>query len=192
MIDRLRAWWRRPLADDERRRLFIFAAAGLVALAGVLVVQQATAPERAARPAPAPLAPLARPSPPAGGGDPGRSGPSDEGSARYVPTQAEVAGVKRAARRFLTGYLPYTYGRSRATRIRSIDLALREELARQPPRVPPTVARLRPRVGAVQTEAVGGERASALAFVRDGRRRYTVTLGLERVEGEWLVTDVAG
>ena len=194
MIDRVLAWWNRPLEDPERRRLLAFAALGLVALAAVLVAQQGAVPgTRSPAPAPAPteVQPQVRPAErdqTSGSGEERASG----GEERYQPTSSEVAEAKRAARRFLRGYLPYTYGRGGAARIRSVDPDLRESLAREPPRVPPSVARkARPRVTTVQAESIGRGRASALALVADGRRRYTVTLGLEREEGGWRVADIA-
>jgi len=195
LIDRLLAWWNRPLGDAERRRLGALAALGLVALAALLIAQQRTQPE--ARPvgaAPAPPPPESQP--PARVAQPAerpREREQDpEREERYEPTPADVAGAKRAARRFLTGYLPYTYGRGDAQRIRNVDPALREQLARQPPRVPLTVARkARPRVTTVQAETTARERTSVLALVADGKRRYTITLGLERGEGQWRVIDVA-
>lgn len=201
MIDRLLAWWNRPLEDPERRRLFAFAALGLVALAAVLVAQRGAVPEaRPPGPAPPPTEgqPRVRAAEPAEQSADGDQTPEpgeergSGGEDRYQPTSSEVADAKRAARRFLRGYLPYTYGRGGAARIRSVDPDLRASLAREPPRVPSSVARkARPRVTTVQAESIGRGRASALALVADGRRRYTVTLGLEREEGEWRVADIA-
>lgn len=194
MIDRLLAWWHRPLEDPERRRLATLAALGLVALATLLITQQRTQPE--GRPAASPAPPPLESQPPArvaqSAERPREREQDPEREERYEPTPADVAGAKRAARRFLTGYLPYTYGRGDAQRIRNVDPALREQLARQPPRVPLTVARkARPRVTTVQAETTARERTSVLALVADGKRRYTITLGLERGEGQWRVIDVA-
>lgn len=196
MIDRLIAWWNRPLDEAERRRMFAFAALALVALAVLLIARQQEEPvaRRAAAPAPPPpeAQPPARAVAAQGSEASGeeRDPPKED---RYVPTSGDVADAKRAARRFLAGYLPYTYGRGDAERIRSANPALGQELARQPPRVPPTVARTaRPRTTTLQAETAERDGASVLALVADGKRRYTIELWLEREGSEWRVADISG
>jgi hypothetical protein len=201
LIDRVIAWWNRPLEDPERRRMFVLAAIALVALAVLLIARQQAGPET--RPAAAPASPPPEAQPrtraaPQEVAQPDKRSADDErqGSEReerYDPTPADVTAAKRGARRFLTDYLPYTYGRGEAEEIRSAAPALRAELARQPPRVPPTVTRrARPRVTTLQAETAERDWASVLALVADGRRRYTITLGLEREASEWRVADISG
>ena len=110
-----------------------------------------------------------------------------------MPSKAEVGAVKRAAKRFLAGYLPYTQARAKATAIRSVDPDLRAELERQPARVPLTQRgkMKRPRVLTLQAEDVGRDRAGTLALVAEGKRRYTVELRLEREGNQWRVADVS-
>ena len=64
--------------------------------------------------------------------------------------------AKRAARRFLAGYLAYSYGHAIAPRrIRAASARLRAQLAAEPPRVPPRERRRHPRVVLVQINGVG-------------------------------------
>jgi hypothetical protein len=96
-----------------------------------------------------------------------------------------------AARAFLTGYLPYSYGRAEARAIHRAATPLLHELAVSPPSVLATVARARPRLISLRAEATLGVRAiDVLAVVDDGQRRYHITLELRHTRGAWLVTAV--
>jgi hypothetical protein len=189
VVDRLRVFWNRPLRDTDRPRLFALAIALIVAAAVLLTQLERPAaqprPERTPRlPAsasPVPEAPLAA----------ATAEPSEEGTRTPVaPAPTDVAASKRAARRFLAGYLPYTYGRGRPRRISSATLALRRRLAAQRPRVPARERRRRPRVALLQSNAVGSRRAELVALVEDGRRRYSVPLELVRTTTGWRVARV--
>lgn len=105
-------------------------------------------------------------------------------------SRADVVATKRAARRFLAGYLAYTDGRRPARRIASASVALRRSLAAHPPRVPARERHRRPRVVLMQSHGVGRVRAELVALVRDGARRYTVPLKLTRGRSSWKVTAV--
>lgn len=178
MLDRLRLFLNRPLDDRERVRLFVVVVALIFGVAAVLAVLDDAGPAtRKARveSAPAIGADVAQ--------APGEEGvPSSEGSRR------DVARSKQAARRFLTGYLPFTHGRERAGRIPAATAELRAELARHAPRVPAAERRRRPRVELLQSNGVSRERAQLVALVRDGRRRYDVQLELANTPSGWLVT----
>ena len=149
MIDELRRFLNRPLADHDRPRLFALAAAAIVCAAGLFALLDdagsAPAPgRRVAEPAAATTVAAAAPEAPAGTTD-----------------------AKRVARRFLPGYLAFIYARGD---VESIEAAA-PELRLERPRVPRRVARLRPHVVLLQAE---GPHVAAL--VDDGRRRYTVAL----------------
>lgn len=103
----------------------------------------------------------------------------------------EEAVATRAARRFLDGYLPYTYGAAPARELRSVTPQLRRELAKAPPRVPATERDLEPRVVELELLRSRGDIGIDLeATVDDGKRLYPVGLGL-RSDGErWLVVAV--
>ncbi len=101
--------------------------------------------------------------------------------------------AQRAARKFLVGYLPYSYGGARAERIWAAAGRLLRELERTPPRVPAAVARADPRLVSVHAEATLGHLAiNVVAVVADGQRRYRVPLELRRTRSGWVVAAVGG
>jgi hypothetical protein len=112
-------------------------------------------------------------------------------SPRHV-TVADVQGAKRIARRFLTGYLAYTYGRGHARAIPETTAGLRRALADQPPRVRRRDRRRRSHVELLQADALAANQIDLVALVDDRKRRYQVRLRLEPRDGRWLVTDVGG
>jgi hypothetical protein len=191
VVDRLRLFWNRPLRDSDRPRLFAIAVALIAAVAAVLTQLERPGPSLRAQPpdgrpaagAPAPLLTPAASAPPAE--------PSEEGTRTPVAaSRVDVAASKRAARRFLARYLPYTYGRGRARRIRPATPALRRRLFDNRPRVPARERRRAPRLVLLQSESVGHRHAELVALVGDGRRRYTVGLELARTRAGWQVDRV--
>ena len=194
MIDRLRGLLDRPLRDTDRRRLFVAAVAVIVLGAGALALLDRPAPRSA--PQARSSSPASAPAQPAGGVPAEDAAsidtPSEEGSPRpgLEGSRADVVATKRTARRFLAGYLAYTYGRQNAQRIASANAQLRRRLAAHPPRVPARERRRHPRVVLVQSNAVGRVRAELVAVIRDGARRYTVPLELTRGRDGWKVTAV--
>jgi hypothetical protein len=103
---------------------------------------------------------------------------------------AEIAAAKRTARRFLTGYLAFSYDRAPASAIGDIGQALERELAEHPPRVSARERARHPRVKLLQSDGVSPTAASLLALVDDGARRYTLTLELAHRAAGWIVTGV--
>lgn len=102
-----------------------------------------------------------------------------------------VRGASTAARRFLAGYLPYSYGRRPAGTIRSAAPSLRRALASQAPRVPPAlVYKARPRLQRLQVSGIAGGRVILLAHVDDGQGRYVALLTVQRRRGRWAVHEV--
>ena len=196
VIDRLRLALNRPLDDGERPRLFAAATAVIVAAGTAFALLDdagpSTEPARAGTPAPAsptpaPAGPAELPSLPAAP----LEAPSEEGMppAAVAASRAEVTRAKRAARRFLAGYLPYAYGQA-SRQIRAVSARLRLRLTRDRPRVSAREQRRRPRVELLQAEGVSRRHAELAALVNDGARRYTVPLELERTPAAWIVTDV--
>jgi hypothetical protein len=100
----------------------------------------------------------------------------------------EESAAARAARRFLAGYLPYTYGAAPASEIRAVTAPLRRQLSDAPPRVPAADRGLKPRVLSLDLVRSRGDLGIDFeATVSDGRRRYPVFVGV-RSDGErWLV-----
>jgi len=181
MIDRLRALASTPIPEQRRGALFVLAAAVLLGAAAFFVLGAPT-PERQLAPAPAPV-----PAPRA----PERPTEVETNDAPANPTPREVRSVKATARRFLRGYLPYSYGRGSAQRIQGATDELLEQLAERPPHVPLTATPGREaKVTAVQAEAASAEQTSVLAFVEDSERDYAISLSLERVGAQWRVSDV--
>jgi hypothetical protein len=196
VVDELRVFLNRPLRDSDRPRLFALAVAVILAVAGGLArLDTGAAPERP-RPPAAVLAPPAAPTP--------RTAPSPSATATQAPSEEgrppagreasrkDVVEASRAARRFLRGYLPYTYGQRGASDLHGATSRLRSRLARQRPRVPAAERRRRPRVVLVHADGAGPRRAGMVALVSDGARRYTVSLELARTAAGWTVTEVGG
>jgi hypothetical protein len=191
VIDRLRAFLNRPLGDSDRRHLFIAAIAVIVAGAGALaLIGRPASRTRSHVQPPEKIAPTSAPGVPESDLQP----PSEEGRqpADLQASASDVRDAKRAARRFLAGYLPYTYGQRDARRIAAASIRLRRRLLAQPPRVPSRERRRHPRVTLLQADGISPILATATALVDDGARRYTVPLQLARRRSGWTVTDVGG
>jgi len=197
VIDGIRLLLNRPLSDRERRRLFVLAvsvillAAGAFALLGRSGAPAQHATRTPARtPAPGPTAPVVSPAT----DEALLQAPSEEGQLRkdLQGSRADVAAAKRSARRFLSGYLPYSYGQRGASGIPSASTGLRRRLAATRPRVPRRERRRHPTLELVQANGVGPVRADLVALVRDGASRYTVPLEVTRRRGGWIVTAVGG
>lgn len=187
MVDRLRLFFDRPLADADRPRLFAVTVAVLVGIVVILTVldDPGLSPERRQS--------AAHRSPAAGSVTTAVTyvstpAPSEESNLSTQASRADVSRSKRAARRFLSRYLQYAYGRTSASSLVAVTPELRAELADQRPRVPASERRRRPRVELLQTNGVNGERAELLALVRDGKRRYSLHLELANTPSGWLVT----
>ncbi|MDQ3647306.1 MAG: hypothetical protein M3433_01735 [Actinomycetota bacterium] len=106
-------------------------------------------------------------------------------------SRASVARAKRVGRAFLGDYLPFSYGRGPG-RFAGATAALQRELAASPPRVPPTVRQRQARITAMQGELTEEGNFELLAFVADGERTYTLTLGMEPAGESWQVSSLAG
>jgi hypothetical protein len=188
VLDRVRVFMRRPLADTDRVRLFGVAVAAIVVGAAVLALIEdppAREPSRARPPA-------AASTPAEVTSEPALELPGEEGDppAAAEASPADVRAAKAAARRFLTGYLPFSYGQAGPRAIDAVSDELRHRLESEPPRVPAAERRRRPRVVLLQAEGVSDVRAAMLALVADGARRYTVRVELARRRSGWRVTNV--
>src|SRR3954453_11458975 len=118
-----------------------------------------------------------------------------EREARQAPAvaPADARAAATAARAFLDGYLPYSYGRAQARRIQAAAIPLLRDLETSPPRVPASVARARPQVVSVRAEAATrGSDVDVVAVVDDGRRHYRIALALGDSGPRWVVTAVGG
>jgi hypothetical protein len=105
------------------------------------------------------------------------------------------AGARReaelVARRFLAGYLPYSYGQRPASAISGATTALRRDLARNPPRVSAARARgARPRVDQLRVTGGTAERVFVLAQISDRQSSYATSLTVVQRHRDWLVSEV--
>jgi hypothetical protein len=198
--------------DRRRKRAFAAAAVALLGITAVLALRE-PAHDRGRQP-PASRATIGTDLPPAstaaephdspgsmpsGTPDPAaRSAPGAPRSEResdHAPAVAprEARAATAAARAFLDGYLPYSYGRAQARRIRAAAISLLRELEASPPRVPASVAQARPQLISVRAEAATGDsNVDVVAVVEDGRRRYRIPLAVRHAGNRWIVTAVRG
>jgi hypothetical protein len=116
---------------------------------------------------------------------------SESGRLSTVQRRA-VREASTAGRRFLAGYLPYSYGRRDAAAIRSVTPALQHELDSNAPRVPPELAaKARPRVKRLQVSGIADARHVILmAHIDDGQSSYVALLTLQRQGRRWAVSQV--
>ena len=131
-----------------------------------------------------------------------RSRPVTLGSTRGFPvppapadsmriSRSELAQARRVAARFLTGYVPFLYGRGSARSIEGATPGLRLELSRIPTLVTPLERQRRPRV--LSLTAAGRPRGgvSETALVVDGGvTDYTLRITLRAGRHGWLVSAV--
>lgn len=102
-------------------------------------------------------------------------------------------GAKRAALRFLAGYLPFLYGRGSARSIDAVTPGLRRQLGPMRGLVTPVERRRHPRV--ISLTAVGQAPAGALAtaLVADaGVTTYALRITLRAGPNGWLAIGVDG
>jgi hypothetical protein len=201
---------------SESRRKVAFAGATLVLLAitGLSSRESGLAPRQGAEPQPpaGTAAPIRTGPPPAFEPTQGSNATTPQSSpaqsagsppvvaqrereARNAPaiTPRKARAATAAARAFLDGYLPYSYGQSDAGLIRAADRRLLRDLEASPPRVPATVGGARPRLISVRAEAATGDLGvDVLAVVDDGQRRYSIPLAVRNSGRRWIVTAVSG
>jgi hypothetical protein len=99
--------------------------------------------------------------------------------------------ARRAAERFLAGYLRFAYGRGDALAIRGVTPALRRQLRRQRAQLTPVERGRRPQAVSLQTIGTTPTFVVATAVIDDGgvttyRLRFTLQAG----GGRWAVISV--
>jgi hypothetical protein len=90
-----------------------------------------------------------------------------------------------AAERFLAAYLPWLYRQAPLRAADSATSTLLTALRAHPPRVPPAIRTLRPRVAAIGMQR-DGRSWQALANISDGHEAFELVLA--HTHGRWLVT----
>jgi len=96
------------------------------------------------------------------------------------------AAARAAALAFTVSWLAYSYGHATPAQLRDLTMSLRSALAANPPRVPPSIRGLYPRVASLALRAEGA-RWLASANVTDGQNTYQVIIIVGQVQGRWLV-----
>jgi hypothetical protein len=107
------------------------------------------------------------------------------------PREPGVSAARAPARRFLEGYLAFSYGHGRLSSIRDADPQLLRALTGQ--RVPPAARKRHPRILALRVQESAPGVAQATATIVDGSGvRYPLVFYLERPSRGWVVTRLAG
>lgn len=105
-----------------------------------------------------------------------------------VPAIA-IGRARRVAERFLSGYLPFAYGRGGADAISGIASTLRQQLLHKRAELTPVERRRRPRVVSLQTTATTPTFVVATAVIDDGGvTTYRLRFELEGGGSRWLVS----
>lgn len=104
---------------------------------------------------------------------------------------AQLHAAERSARSFLGGYLPLIYGRphARVDELGHAEPTLVHSLARNPGRVPPTQARLTPRIVSVASVLQAAGAAQVTATIKDqDTPPFPIVMYVDRqADGRWLV-----
>ena len=193
---------------SDRTRTVAFTGAAVLLLGLVLLLHARGSPPVARHPAQTASSPVVErtpaPAPPTSSRTvqaaekwtaPARQTVRPEREPSHAPAVAPGKGraATAAARVFLHGYLPYSYGRVGADRIRGAAPPVVRALQEAPPRVPAAEARARPRLVSVLAQAASDDRdVLIVAAVDDGRRRYDVRLTVHHGGGRWVVTEISG
>ncbi len=170
----------RPIRDRDRLRAFAVCVAILAAAAALLF----SLPDRGPAPMPPPAAPI--PGPLVDGGDGGES------TQPASPPELRPAPPELAARRFVTDYLAWVYGRggSPAT-LRAASPELTARLRNDQLRIPPAARARRPEIVGIVGHPIRAEFFSVTASIGDGSVTYAIDLTVARDRrGRWRVTDV--
>lgn len=114
---------------------------------------------------------------------------------RHAPpvSPRELARAREGAARFLSGYLPFLYGRGSARAVDALTPGLRAQLTRDRPEVTPAERRRRPRIVSLTAvgQAPGVVRATAL--IEDGGvTAYVLRVTLREDRSGWLASAVDG
>jgi hypothetical protein len=100
------------------------------------------------------------------------------------------AAAENAARLFLHGYLPWLYGQMPLRAITGATSGLLAGLKAHPPRIPPTMQTLRPKVAAIAMQR-RGHGWQVLPNISDGHETYGLVLTVAHTRGRWLVNNVS-
>lgn len=179
---RLRELGDRPIPEGEHRGAAIGIFLVLLLLAGGLIALSSSvnppSPKPAKVAAPAPVAAVPAPT----------ASTTEQPSPDDPVQPSELRAARSAARRFLTGYLPFSYGRGGVNAIAGVSKELRDTLASNPPRVPPAEQRRHARIVNLEAQSATTDRAFVLALISDQKLTYSIGITVERVSGAWQAT----
>jgi len=131
-----------------------------------------------------------------------RTGPQSTSSRHSVQTPAsqrhppsvsagELARARETAARFLSGYLPFLYGRGSARSVDAVALGLRLQLMRARAEVTPAENGRHPRVVSLAVVGQAPRVALAIALVEDGGvTAYALRITLQEGRSGWLASVV--
>lgn len=173
------AWIRRkrdrPITNQVRHTAMVAITVLLATVTGVLTLEQPGS--QASRP----------------GHLPSHGGRTVPTTTAHLDGPAFTAEAQRVARRFLDGYLAYTYGQGRASLITEASPMLAGSLKAHRPRVPPAARARHPRVIALQPTAAPAGQVGVRVVVNDGGLiDYALDLTLTPQDGRLLVTSLDG
>lgn len=122
-------------------------------------------------------------------------GPIIGGNTAPTPRDPLSAADRHAAtaavRRFLTGYLPYLYGRAAPSQVKPITASVAQAMRSGSARTTPAQHRRHPRAGAVKVTGQTAHSALAAVQVTDGGPApFQLTLTVERRSGRWVIADL--
>jgi hypothetical protein len=107
-----------------------------------------------------------------------------------IPQPAGSGPAEHAARTFIGGYLAWLYGQAPLRAVGTATAGLLAVFKTHPPRTPPTMQAMRPKVEAIamQHRDRGWQ---ALANISDGHETYELVLTIAQTRRRWLVSTVS-
>ena len=100
------------------------------------------------------------------------------------------AAAQNTAVRFLQAYLPWLYGHAPLRAVHDAAPGLLASLKSHPPRVPPAMQSLQPKIAAIAMQRHGSG-WQALPNITDGQETYELVLTITRAHGHWLINNVS-
>jgi hypothetical protein len=169
------AWIRRqldrPIGERERRAAFTAISVVLIAACLLLAMTSTGVPARQE------------------GREPHEM-PSADGAVRRA---ASSAGALRVARRFLDGYLAFTYGHGPASAVKDTTSSFAAALSDRARMVPPALLGLHPRLVALRATSSTGSSIVVTGLVKDSEVvAYPIRVRLAALGGRYLVSGLAG
>lgn len=116
--------------------------------------------------------------------------PADSGIVKGK-TDRDLLAAQRAARRFITSYLPVLYGRAKPQTVSGATAALRTDLRRNVRRLPPAMQERTPRIEGLDVVRQAEGAVQATATIADGDvSTFPLIFYLERGPRGWRATSL--